>query len=61
MNRVLLAKNGKIIGEIREQSGRLALDDKNGNRKGECAPKTNATRDKNGNRVGQGNLLVTLP
>jgi len=60
MNQVLKDKNGNKIGEIREQSGRLIIVDRNGNRRGEYDPRTNVTKDKNGNRVGQGNLLTTL-
>ncbi len=60
MNQVLEDKNGNRIGEIKDQSGRLIIVDKIGNRRGEYDAKTNVTRDKNGNRVGQGNLLATL-
>jgi hypothetical protein len=60
MNQVLKDKNGNKLGEIKEQSGRLIITDKTGNRRGEYDPKTNITKDKNGNKVGQGNLLATL-
>lgn len=60
MSQVLRDKNGRKLGEIRGDQGRLLVYDKNGKRKGEYDPKTNTTKDKQGKPIGEGNLLVSL-
>lgn len=56
----LRAKNGHLMGKIREVNGKYDLKDRNGRHLGYYDPKTNKTRDRSGKLVGRGNLLASL-
>ena len=53
-------KSGKLLGKIKEVSGKLEIRDAAGVLKGKYDPKTNETRDKGSRLVGKGNMLTTL-
>jgi hypothetical protein len=53
-------KTGRLLGKIKEVSGKLELRDATGRLKGKYDPKTNQTRGPSNNLIGKGNLLATL-
>jgi len=59
-DQVLKDAKGKVIGKIRESSGKLEIFDAQGRRKGYYDPKINETRSEQGKVIGKGNLLVML-
>lgn len=53
--------DGKVIGQIRNQGGKIYLFNRNGKRMGWYDPKNNTTFDANGNVVARNsNILVAL-
>lgn len=60
MSQILRDREGRKLGEIREQGEFLRIWDKEGRTQGYYNPKTNKTHDKDGRTVGSGNLLTTL-
>ncbi len=53
-------RRGRLLGRIKEVSGKLELRDRSGKLKGRYDPHSNVTRDATGKKVGRGNLLVSL-
>lgn len=60
MQSELRDRKGRLLGRIKEVSGKLELRDRSGKLKGRYDPHTNVTRDATGKRIGTGNLLVSL-
>ena len=56
----LYDRNNRLIGRIKERSGKLEIFDPNNKFKGKYDPNTNTTYDSNNRKVGTGNLLTTL-
>ena len=56
----LYDRNNRLIGRIKERSGKLEIFDGNNRYKGRYDPNTNTTWDSNNRKVGTGNLLTTL-
>jgi len=52
--------HGKLLGKIKESSGKLEIRDAHGALKGKYDPKANETRDAHGKLVAKGNMLTTL-
>ena len=52
--------HGKLLGKIKEVSGKFEIRDDHGKLKGKYDPKSNETRDDHGKLVGKGNLLSSL-
>lgn len=53
-------RQNRLIGKIKEVSGKLELRDAKNRLCGRYDPKTNTTRDAQNRLVGKGNLLTTL-
>ncbi len=53
-------KAGRLLGKIKDVSGKLEIRDPAGRLKGKYDPKTNETRDPSGRLVAKGNMLTTL-
>jgi hypothetical protein len=53
-------RNNRLLGKIKEVSGKLEIRDPNNKLKGKYDPKTDQTRDANNRLIGKGNLLTTL-
>ncbi len=61
MGDILKDKNGRRIGEIKDQGNNWQVAvNANGNKLGEYNRRTNETRDKNGRRLGTGSMLAGL-
>jgi len=60
MQSELRDKRGRLLGRIKEVSGKLELRDQRGRILGRYDPHTNITRDSTGKRIGTGNLLASL-
>jgi hypothetical protein len=61
MGDILKDKNGRRIGEIKDQGSNWQVAvNANGNKLGEYNCRTNETCDKYGRRIGTGNLLAGL-
>lgn len=57
---ILRDRSGRLLGKIKDVSGKLELRDASGRLKGKYDPRTNETRDPSGRLVGKGNLLAAL-
>jgi len=53
-------KSGKLLGKIKEVSGKLEIRNTSGKLLGKYDPKSDQTHDASGKLVGKGNFLSTL-
>ncbi|MGD0275085.1 MAG: hypothetical protein ABSB79_03350 [Syntrophales bacterium] len=60
MEQVLRDKHGRLMGKIKEVSGKLEISDQHGKLLGKYDPKSDQTRDHSGRLIGKGNLLSSL-